>query len=717
MSDSQDHLNSSSGLIHHTSSLLINEATPADGPVSTANADRLEIVTAPVEPATEEIRGLNVTTEQAIKPRSQCSGGSGQLKLGHKTKPALTEKERRERAMDRIKSKVGEEIAEDLHNKWKQVQRDRNKVKRAHEGDGIIRTLKSLGFSDLELRAFLNVGSSRIARVVANKPKPPTKPPNHAATDDDTCRVVDFILSLDLEPGYPCAHRSIPLYVEGDNQGLTWSSLHAVYKEKCEAANVFVFSYNRFREYVHHFFPTLKLGKTKTDMCNECFKLKLKLNDPETTELERLELKERLETHIGESSIQRRAMNAYIQFVKDSLAPNDAPLRSDPCRFDEINDDVLQEALELNKINPVLKYSIDDMAVDVCDELELENINEDETEDIQIHQKSCEIETNNKKDDETAGIGINMEETSGESHDHENNNIGGFILVTDTRVVKEFNKGEVEDEAADDTSGSFAPEAGGNKDSGAISKTLKLSQKAKDSLKADLKKRTVDQRSKFAKTISKEVSQKMIVTIEDYGSEKPLPHYGLNRPNADYFNSSIHLRNMNIVNVSQGLSSIFIYDERSGGKDGNSVCSVRWEALKLKFQKHLLNKTEPPVHHVGIYDNCCGQNKSNTVFKFELLQTILGFYKTKNKLFLLPGHSHNSSDVKTAELNQCLRRKNLYTPQELCRELQAVKNAELFILEGDAFYDWEVLLNKYIKTCLLASPHTTVLRSLMERLS
>ena len=117
------------------------------------------------------------------------------------------------------------------------------------------------------------------------------------------------------------------------------------------------------------------------------------------------------------------------------MAPNDAPVRSDPCQFDEINDDVLQEAFELNKINPVLKYTLDDMAVDVCDELEHENINEDETEDIQIHQKSCEIEPNNKKDDETAGIGINMEVTNGEALDHENNNIGGYILVTDTAVV------------------------------------------------------------------------------------------------------------------------------------------------------------------------------------------------------------------------------------------------------------------------------------------
>ena len=112
-----------------------------------------------------------------------------------------------------------------------------------------------------------------------NKPKPASKTPKHAASDADTFRIVDFVLGLDLEPGYPCAHRSIPLYVEGDDQGSNWRKLHEKYKEKSLAKDVRILSYNRFREYVHHYFPTLKLGKTKTDMCNQCFTLNLKSED------------------------------------------------------------------------------------------------------------------------------------------------------------------------------------------------------------------------------------------------------------------------------------------------------------------------------------------------------------------------------------------------------------------------------------------------------
>ena len=98
---------------------------------------------------------------------------------------------------------------------------------------------------------------------------------------------------------------------------------------------------------------------------------------------------------------------------------------------------------------------------------------------------------------------------------------------------------------------------------------------------------------------------------------------------------------MNIIDPSGRGSSIFLYDERSGGKDGNSVCSVRWQNLRNTFLKHFSSQTEPPKHHVGIYDNCVGQNKSNIVFKFEVMQLILGFYMSKNKLFLIPGHTHN----------------------------------------------------------------------------
>ena len=166
--------------------------------------------------------------------------------------------------------------------------------------------------------------------------------------------------------------------------------------------------------------------------------------------------------------------------------------------------------------------------------------------------------------------------------------------------------------------------------------TIKLSVKAKVSIKAVLKKRTGREGSKYARTIAEDTSKSLDLTIEDYGSKKT-PHYGINRQNADYFNSSLHLRNLNIIDPSGVVSYIFVYDERSGGKDGNSVCSVRWEALILKQRQHALNGTTP-----AIYDNFTGQNESNT-------------------------------------------------------ELAGLKNAVTYLLDSEHFYEWEPLLDKYFK--------------------
>ena len=51
--------------------------------------------------------------------------------------------------------------------KWKTLQNGKNKVKRIHDGDGMIKTLGSVIF---EIKSFLKVGSGRISRVTASTP-------------------------------------------------------------------------------------------------------------------------------------------------------------------------------------------------------------------------------------------------------------------------------------------------------------------------------------------------------------------------------------------------------------------------------------------------------------------------------------------------------------------------------------------------------------------
>ena len=61
------------------------------------------------------------------------------------------------------------------------------------------------------------------------------------------------------------------------------------------------------------------------------------------------------------------------------------------------------------------------------------------------------------------------------------------------------------------------------------------------------------------------------VTVQDFGSGIPLPYYGANQPNHDYFASNITLHNMNFVDCASGRCQISYFDEKLAGKDGNSV--------------------------------------------------------------------------------------------------------------------------------------------------
>ena len=199
---------------------------------------------------------------------------------------------------------------------------------------------------------------NRILAEMKNPGKQKQKPKvAHAASQADIKNVLDYITGLDLEPGYPCAHKKIPLYVVGDHQGSTWRILHKEYKERMIKSGARDLSYNRFREYSQHYLPSIKLGKTQTDLCNECYHIHLKLKDPEVSAAEKAELKRRLGMHLDEANVQRRAMNAYVEAVKKKMAPDDPPLRFEPCYIPPVDDEILNDALDLFKDskNPVLE--------------------------------------------------------------------------------------------------------------------------------------------------------------------------------------------------------------------------------------------------------------------------------------------------------------------------------------------------------------------------
>ena len=592
-----------------------------------------------------------INTSQGPRPRSQCDGGTKQLKLRNTSKGEASDKVRKERALKRIENKVGKDVMDDMLSQWRKIQElqgTKSKQEILSEGDGVIKTLFNLGFSKLEVTSLLNVGGPRLNRNLEEIRNPSAakkdrSKPAHAATENDIKRVLEFILSLDIEPGYPCAHRKIPLFVVGDHQGSTWKILHKEYEQSCLKINVRVLSCNRFREYVQHYLPSIKLGKTQTDLCNECYTIQLKMKDPDTSVEEKRLLKMKLDLHLDEANIQRRAMNAYVKAVKERAAPSDPPLQFEPCFIPAVQDEILQESLKLysNKPNPVLANTDVD--------------------------KSDSEETLEEEED-TDDIGTLLVHSVWEKE-----GVPSFPQTGPAPVEKEV---EVEKDNPVGT----------------------LTKIAKDALMTSMENRTGSKRNEFASTIGQAVVKKMDLEIEDYGQEKLLPSYKLRRPGADYFNSSLNIRNMNFINPTfNGISSIYLYDERTAGKGGNEVCSIRWFNLKKVAKDREDNLLGQPDFHVSVLDNCTGQNKSNTAFKFEALQTTLGLFKSKSKLFLKPGHSHNQSDVVTGESNKFLAQKDLFTIDQLAEEMNKCPNVDVQVLGSDSFYVWEDFLNKHFK--------------------
>ena len=108
--------------------------------------------------------------------------------------------------------------------------------RRKREADGFMQGL-ILGHSlSREEASFLcKIGRCRYDRLRNLNPNQPIvarRPPDHRVTAEDKELVRLVMKSQSFEPGYPCSHRSTPLYME--DPSTTLSSIHKQYKSECE---------------------------------------------------------------------------------------------------------------------------------------------------------------------------------------------------------------------------------------------------------------------------------------------------------------------------------------------------------------------------------------------------------------------------------------------------------------------------------------------------
>ena len=389
-----------------------------------------------------------------------------------------------------------------------------------------------------------------------------------------------FMLNQATEPGYPCQHRAIPIYMEDPN--VTFASLYMDYKVECEARDQRELSRPSFVRVVKFLMPTLHLGRTKTDVCNACFSLDLQIKNPETSEALKHELKEAKKVHLDEAIVTRRAINKLVKSVKEEVAPSDPPFLEEPIYIPQCVKDPFDR---LNR----------PFVIDVVN----------------------------------GTIGTLEEEEEDETDRYDN-------YIEDDKEDQEVS---VADEINNDR-------------------------------------------------------RRLRVSIQDYGAGIPLPHYGASQPNHDYYASNLTLNNMNFVDCGTGTCHIYYYDERTAGKDGNCVSSIRWREIQEYMRE---NRDSPPRAECKVLDNCVGQNKSNTTHKFSMLLSLLIFPDGVKDIYFKVGHSHNQSDMKTAHAKKALAKKNLYTPQAVIKEVNTVKGLVGQLIESRdmVFQDWKTFLDKH----------------------
>ena len=108
---------------------------------------------------------------------------------------------------------------------------------------------------------------------------------------------------------------------------------------------------------------------------------------------------------------------------------------------------------------------------------------------------------------------------------------------------------------------------------------------------------------------------KVQLQAEDYGGVIALPHYGFKRPSPDYFNSNLMAYNLFVCDITSGMNSVYLNDERQQGKGADALCSLRMRHCLRKLKK-IKESGNMPTLLMTLLEYCVRNYKSQTVMKF-----------------------------------------------------------------------------------------------------
>ncbi|CAK9881364.1 unnamed protein product [Sphagnum jensenii] len=174
------------------------------------------------------------------------------------------------------------------------------------------------------------------------------------------------------------------------------------------------------------------------------------------------------------------------------------------------------------------------------------------------------------------------------------------------------------------------------------------------------------------------------IQIDDFGGRFSMTHYGHSQPLADYFNSNLMVSNFVVVDLTNGNTDVFFYDEQMQGKDVDALCSLRFMYHSNKFKTMFERKQATPKILVVILNNCIGQDKSQLVMQFFALFSIT-FYTKVVLIYLILGHSHNTTDWIVAWCYNAMKGKNFYTLMAIVEVVNEVKGVNAKFIDHREF--------------------------------
>nr|XP_032800654.1 uncharacterized protein LOC116937610 [Petromyzon marinus] len=163
----------------------------------------------------------------------------------------------------------------------------------------------------------------------------PPRVPHHALAADDLEAIRESACAWEVEDDFPCSHRRPRQYSVEPN--VTWTELYRRYKANLDAVEGSrVVSYSRWIQYVHVFYPGLRLARTADDACDCCARLDARLARGDLPADERERLLQEKNLPLAAAVAQRRTVSAFVREYVERHAPGqDVPAAVVPDHCDD----------------------------------------------------------------------------------------------------------------------------------------------------------------------------------------------------------------------------------------------------------------------------------------------------------------------------------------------------------------------------------------------